>query len=42
VDEISALMQIQSASRAAQSNIGMIDMQNKMMDRLVNTFGRTV
>jgi flagellar basal body rod protein FlgG len=41
VDEISALMQIQSASRAAQSNIGMIDMQNKMMDRLVNTFGRT-
>lgn len=41
VDEISALMQIQSASRAAQSNIGMIDMQNKMLDRLVNTFGRT-
>jgi flagellar basal-body rod protein FlgF len=41
VDEITALMQIQSASRASQSNIGMIDMQNKMMDRLVNTFGRT-
>lgn len=42
VDEIDALMQIQSASRAAQSNIGMIDMQNRMLDRLVNTFGRTV
>ncbi len=42
VDEIGALMQIQSASRAAQSNIGMIDMQNRMLDRLVNTFGRTV
>jgi flagellar basal-body rod protein FlgF len=42
VDEIDALMQIQNASRAAQSNIGMIDMQNRMLDRLVNTFGRTV
>lgn len=41
VDEIDALMQIQSASRAAQSNFGMLDMQNRMMDRLVNTFGRT-
>lgn len=41
VDEIDALMQIQSASRAAQSNIGMVDMQNKMLDRLVNTFART-
>lgn len=40
VDEIDALMQIQNASRAAQSNIGMVDMQNKMLDRLVNTFGR--
>ncbi len=40
VDEIDALMQIQNASRAAQSNIGMIDMQNKMQDRLINTFAR--
>lgn len=40
VDEIDALMQIQNASRAAQSNFGMLDMQNRMLDRLVNTFGR--
>ena len=40
VNEINALMQIQSASRAAQGNIGMIDMQNQMMDRTINTFGR--
>ena len=40
VNEIDALMQIQDASRAAQGNIGMIDMQNRMMDRTINTFGR--
>ena len=40
VSEIGALMQIQSASRAAQGNIGMIDMQNKLMERAINTFGR--
>jgi flagellar basal body rod protein FlgG len=40
VNEIDALMQITSASKSAQSNIGMIDMQNRMLDRLVNTFGR--
>ncbi len=40
VDEIDALMRITDAARAAQSNIGMIDMQNRMLDRLVNTFGR--
>ncbi len=40
VDEIDALMKIQDASRAAQSNIGMVDMQNRMLDRLVNTFAR--
>ncbi|MBL4809865.1 MAG: flagellar hook basal-body protein [Phycisphaerales bacterium] len=40
VNEIDALMQIQSASRSAQSNIGMIDMQNRMMDKAINTFGR--
>ncbi len=40
VNEIDALMQIQNASRSAQGNIGMIDMQNRMMDRTINTFGR--
>jgi len=40
VNEIDALMQIQSASRSAQGNIGMIDMQNRMMDKTINTFGR--
>lgn len=40
VNEIDALLQIQNASRAAQSNFGMLDMQNRMLDRLVNTFGR--
>ncbi|MBO6514524.1 MAG: flagellar hook basal-body protein [Phycisphaerales bacterium] len=40
VNEINAIMQIQSASRSAQGNIGMIDMQNRMMDRTINTFGR--
>ncbi|MFK7758913.1 MAG: flagellar hook-basal body complex protein, partial [Phycisphaerales bacterium] len=40
VNEIEAIMQIQGAARAAQGNIGMIDMQNRMMDRTINTFGR--
>ncbi len=40
VDEIDAIMRIQGAARAAQSNIGMIDMQNRMLDRTINTFAR--
>lgn len=40
VSEIDALMQIQSASKSAQGNIGMIDMQNRLMERAINTFGR--
>ncbi len=40
VNEIDALMQIQSASRAAKSNIGMIDLQNRLIERAINTFGR--
>ena len=40
VNEIDAIMQITSASRSAQGNIGMIDMQNRMMDKAINTFGR--
>lgn len=38
--EIDALMKIQSASRSAQSNIGMIDLQNRLITRAINTFGR--
>ncbi len=40
VDEINAIMKIQGAARAAQGNIGMIDMQNRMLDRTINTFAR--
>lgn len=40
VSEIEALMQIQGASKSAQGNIGMIDLQNRLMDRAINTFGR--
>lgn len=39
-NEIDALMKIQAASRSAQGNIGMIDMQNRLMERAINTFGR--
>jgi len=40
VDEIGTMMGITSASRAAQSNISMIDMQNRMLESLVNRFAR--
>jgi len=42
VSEISALMKIQSASKSAQGNIGMIDLQNRLIGRAINTFGRIV
>jgi len=40
VSEIDALMKIQGASGAAKDNIGMIDLQNRLMERAINTFGR--
>ncbi len=40
VNEIGALMKITAASRSAQGNIGMIEMQNRLTDRAINTFGR--
>ncbi|MCA9302872.1 MAG: flagellar hook basal-body protein [Phycisphaerales bacterium] len=40
VNEVDALMKITAASRAAQGNIGMIQMQNSLNDRAINTFGR--
>jgi len=40
VDEIRAMMQIQGAARAAQGNIGMIDLQNDLLGQTINTFGR--
>ena len=39
-NEIDSLMKIQTASRSAQSNIGMIDMQNRLISQAINTFGR--
>ena len=39
-NEIDSLMKIQSASRGAQGNIGMIDMQNRLISQAINTFGR--
>lgn len=40
VNEVDALMKITAASRAAQGNIGMLQMQNQLNDRAINTFGR--
>lgn len=40
VNEIKALMAIESASRAVSSNIGMITYQDRMMDSAINRFGR--
>lgn len=40
VNEVDALMKITAASRAAQGNIGMIQMQNELNNRAINTFGR--
>lgn len=39
-NEIDALMKIQTAAKKAQGNIGMIDLQNRLTDRTINTFGR--
>jgi len=41
VNEIAAMMQVTSASKAAQTNIGMITYHDRLMDRAINTFGRT-
>ena len=38
--EIDSLMKIQAASRSAQGNLGMIDLQNRLITRAINTFGR--
>ncbi|MFT5422592.1 MAG: flagellar basal body rod protein FlgG [Phycisphaerales bacterium] len=40
VNEIKALMDVQSASRAVSGNIGMITYQDRMMDMAINRFGR--
>ena len=37
---VGAMMGITNASRDAQSNIGMLDMQNRMLDRLINQYAR--
>lgn len=40
VDEIRALMQLQSASRDVDANIAVIQQQDRMLDRAINTLGR--
>ena len=41
VNEIDAMMQVTSASRSVQTNIGMITYHDRLMERAINTFGRT-
>jgi flagellar basal body rod protein FlgG len=40
VEEIRALMQVQSASREVDANIAVIQAADRMMERAINTFGR--
>lgn len=40
VNEIDALMAIESASRAAQANLGMITYHDRLMDQAINRFAR--
>jgi len=40
IDEFSVLMEMTGASRAAQSNMGMIEYHDRMMDGAVNRLGR--
>jgi flagellar basal body rod protein FlgG len=41
VNEIAAMMQVTSASRSVQTNIGMITYHDRLMEQAINTFGRT-
>lgn len=41
VNEIQALMEVQAASRAVSSNVGMIAYHDQMTERAINTFART-
>jgi len=40
VDEVTAIMQITAASRAVESNIGLAQYADRMMDRAINGLGR--
>lgn len=40
VDEFRAIMAVTSAGREVETNIGMIQQQDRMMDRAINTLGR--
>lgn len=40
VDEMRTLMQLQSAARDVDANIALIQQQDRLMDRAINTFGR--
>jgi inorganic pyrophosphatase len=41
VNEIRAMMEVQSASRAVSSSIGILTYQDRLLDQAINTFGRT-
>ena len=41
VNEIRAMLDVQAASRAVSTNIGMMTYADRMMERAINTFGRT-
>lgn len=41
VNEIRAMLDVQAASRAVGTNIGMMTYADRMMERAINTFGRT-
>jgi flagellar basal-body rod protein FlgF len=40
VDEIDALMDVTSAARDVSANLGMVQYQDRLMDRAINTLGR--
>ncbi|MBS0187473.1 MAG: flagellar hook-basal body complex protein [Planctomycetes bacterium] len=41
VDEIKALLRVQDATRDVESNVSIVQAQDRMLDRAINTFGRT-
>ena len=41
VNEIRAMMEVQSASRAVSGSIGVLTYQDRLLDQAINTFGRT-
>jgi flagellar basal body rod protein FlgG len=40
VDEISALIEVTSAARAVTANLGMVQYQDRLLERAINGLGR--